>query len=704
MDTSEYLGLFLDESRENLQALNAALLELERDPADSESLASIFRVAHSLKGMSATMGFDGMAKLTHRMEEVLTVIRDGGAPVSGGIVEALFTCLDTLEGMVGDIEGGGTGQTDTSELLQRLDVIEAAATGEPALAEVAATMAPEHPAETDEATGDEAEDAGEHEVEDHELGDFEVMVLREALERGQRVVSISVAIAENSALPAARAYMVFQALEAHGDIARSDPPAEDIEGEEFSGRFSVWLVTGAEDDAVHAAVTGVSEVDSCKVSAIEVEALVSEAAPSDEPPAAADAAPAASSPATPSEAGPPRPRADAPAAKKAKAASTVRVGTDKLDSLMNLMGEMVIHRTRLSQLAGDHGLGDLRGAVEEMTRVTNDLQTLIMQVRMMPVEAVFMRFPRMVRDLAQTLGKRLELHISGEDTELDRTVIDELGDPLVHLLRNAVDHGLETPEERIAAGKDPVGNVWLRARHAGNSVVIEVEEDGGGIDPDVIRSVAVSKGVCTREEADALSDKEAVDLIFAPGFSTAKETTDVSGRGVGMDAVRSKIAGLNGDVEISTVLGKGTLFSIRLPLTLAIIQALLVRASNEIYALPLEAIEETVVLRRDETHPVNGRPCMVLRGRVVPLISLRERLSIDETLDGDESLEIVVVRSGGDRVGVVVDDLLGQQDIVIKHLPAYLGDVMGIAGATILGDGSVALIVDVGALTTEVAA
>ncbi|MFN8109682.1 MAG: chemotaxis protein CheA [Thermoleophilia bacterium] len=386
------------------------------------------------------------------------------------------------------------------------------------------------------------------------------------------------------------------------------------------------------------------------------------------------------------------------ASKKNKSAQTVRVGTDRLDSLMNLMGEMVIHRTRLWQLSSDHDLADLRQAVEEMTRVTNDLQSLIMQVRMMAVEAVFMRFPRMVRDLANSLNKQLELIITGEDTELDRTVIDELGDPLVHILRNAVDHGLETPDERVAAGKDPVGTVRLSARHEGNSVVIEVSEDGRGIDPAKLRRLVVEKGLLTAADADALSDQEAVELIFLPGFSTAEVTTDVSGRGVGMDAVRAKINGLNGSVEIHSELGKGSRFVIRLPLTLAIIQALLVKGAGETYALPLEAIEETVVIQRSETRPVDGVDCMVLRDHIVPLVSLRARLGLygsDETTDRHS---VVVVRSGTARLGVVVDQLVGQQDIVIKHLPEYLGDVLGIAGATILGDGSVALIIDVGAL------
>jgi two-component system chemotaxis sensor kinase CheA len=388
--------------------------------------------------------------------------------------------------------------------------------------------------------------------------------------------------------------------------------------------------------------------------------------------------------------------------------ATVRVGTDRLDALMNLMGEMVIQRTRLARLAAEHDLGDLRGAVEDMTRVTDDLRSLIMQVRMMPVGAAFMRFPRMVRDLANTLGKRLDLQISGEHTELDRTVIDGLGDPLVHMLRNAVDHGLESPGERVAAGKDPVGTIRLSARHAGDSVVIEVSDDGRGMDPDALRASVVRKGLMDRAAADALSDRDALGLVFLPGVSTAAQTTDVSGRGVGMDAVRTAIGDLNGEVTIESAIGRGSVFTIRLPLTLAIIQALLVRAGadlrggSQVWAVPLDAIEETVVVDPAGTRPVGGRPCMVLRDAVVPLVWLRDCLSLeggDRDAAAGATIEVVVVRSGEGRMGLVVDGLAGTQDVVIEDLPGFLDDVSGVAGATILGDGSVALIVDVAALS-----
>jgi two-component system chemotaxis sensor kinase CheA len=697
VDTSEYLGLFLDESRESLQALNASLLDLERDPADTEPLTVIFRVAHSLKGMSATMGFGAMARLTHRMEEVLAIMRDDGAPVTSAISDALFACLDTLQEMVERVADENEEEVDASAVMARLDVI--AHSPGPQLAEVvaetAATTAP--PAGATELSG------------------YDRVVVADVHERGLAVMRVSVTFDEGCQLAAARAFMVVQALEAFGDLIKSEPPTESIEAGEIEAGVCFWISTevDADHEQVHTAAAGVSEVATCAVERIEA-AEAAEAAdeePQAEAEAQAEATPAAEAqPARAPKASPEA--AAAPAADKGhnRGATTVRVGTDRLDALMNLMGEMVIQRTRLAQLSNRHELGDLRGAVEDMTRVTNDLQSLVMQVRMMPVEAVFMRFPRMVRDLANTLGKNVNLLIEGEDTELDRTVIDGLGDPLVHMLRNAVDHGLESPEERKAAGKDEVGTVLLSARHAGSSVVIEVRDDGHGMDPAKLRASVVKKHLMDQASADALSDDEALQLVFLPGFSTADTTTDVSGRGVGMDAVRTAINALNGEVSIVSVIGKGSSFTIRLPLTLAIIQALLVTAGNtedggsgQVWAVPLETIEETVLIDPKDTRPVSGRRCVVLRDSIVPLVWLSESLSLGGQSgyrEGDEGLlNVVVVRSGSAHLGLVVDDLVGKQDVVIKHLPGFLGDVGGVAGATILGDGSVALILDVAALS-----
>lgn len=652
MDVSEYLGLFLDESRENLQALNASLLDLERDPADREPLTVVFRVAHSLKGMSATMGFAAMAGLTHRMEEILTGLRDGGAPIDADVTDALFACLDTLQEMVDRVAGGDEREVETTQLLERLEAL-GSAEGTPAPLAAAPV-------------------AGA-------LGDYERVVVEQATEQGLTVLAVHVELADDCVLRAARAFMVAGELERHGDIVRSVPGTEEIERDEVTGGLEFWVATDATSDALHEAASSVSEITRVHVAIVDATTADESAAPAPAP----SGAPASE---------------DGARGTTRAAAATVRVGTDRLDGLMNLMGEMVIVRTRLARLASLGDTAGVRAAVEDLGRVTGDLQTLVMRVRMMPVETVFMRFPRMVRDLAHTLGKQVDLRISGEDTELDRTVIDELGDPLVHMLRNAVDHGLESTEERLRAGKPETGTIHLEARHAGSSVVIEVRDDGRGMDPAALRDSAVRKGLMTRDQVDGLTDDEALELVLLPGFSTAETTTDISGRGVGMDAVRARILALGGSVDIESVLGEGTTFTVRLPLTLAIIGALLVDAAEETYAIQIEAIEEIVVVASRDVRNAGERPCMVLRDQVVPMVWLRDRLRVDGGHDDRDTLEVVVVNSGSGRVGVVVDGLIGQQDIVIKQLPGYLGDVLGIAGATILGDGSVALIVDLGSL------
>jgi two-component system, chemotaxis family, sensor kinase CheA len=660
VDVSEYLGLFLDESRENLQQLNASLLDMERDPSHREPLTAVFRVAHSLKGMSATMGFAAMAGLTHRMEEVLAGLRDGGHPITPAVTDALFACLDTLQEMVDRVADGDSSDLDTGDLLARLEAVAGQAEDAPAAPPAVAAGAT--------------------------MSDYERMVVAQAAQQGLRVIEAAVELEAGCVLRAARVYMIAAELEALGDIVRSEPTTEQIERDEIGDRLVFWLATAAGPDDVAAAVRRVSEVASCVTVPVETGG--------DSGSGGAAGACAAGTSAPPAE----RVGEGAPKSPPRSAASTVRVGTDRLDALMNLMGEMVIVRTRLAQLAASGDTDATRAAVEDLTRVTGDLQTLVMRVRMMPVEAVFMRFPRMVRDLAQALGKQVNLEVVGEDTELDRTLIDELGDPLVHMLRNAVDHGLEGPEERAAAGKDPTGTVVLEARHAGSSVVIEVRDDGRGMDPDALRASALRKGLIDAARAESMSDAEALELVLMPGFSTAETTTDISGRGVGMDAVRAGILSLGGSVEITSVPGRGTTFAVRLPLTLAIIGALLVRAADEVYAVPIEAIEEIVELPSSEVQSAGARPCMVLRDTIVPMIWLGERLHVDGDRGDRDRLDVVVVNTSSGRVGVVVDGLIGQQDIVIKKLPVYLGEVLGVAGATILGDGSVALIIDIGAL------
>ena len=605
--------------------------------------------------------------------------------------------------MVDRVAASDTQEVDTAQLLERLAAVAAESASSPASVPVAPPAAGPAPNESSDPAP-----AGE------ELGDYERMILTQASEQGLRVIEATITLADDCLLRAVRAFMVNAELERVGDIVRSQPTTEEIEREEVEGTLVFWVATEADPDEIETAVMRVSEIASCAVRALEapLEATsvpvgaVATPAAADHPADVAVTAPPATPPAAPAGAatngaeagesagGSGSSNGKAPARSQP---STVRVGTDRLDALMNLMGEMVIVRTRLAQLAGG-GDEATRAAVEDLGRVTGDLQNLVMRVRMMPVEAVFMRFPRMVRDLAHNLNKQVNLEIVGEDTELDRTVIDELGDPLVHMLRNAVDHGLEGPEARVAAGKDPTGTVVLEARHAGSSVVIEVRDDGRGMDPDALRASAVRKGVIDQQRADNMSDNEAFELVMAPGFSTAEVTTDISGRGVGMDAVRARILSLGGSVDIASEIGQGTTFTIRLPLTLAIIGALLVRAAEQVYAVPIEAIEEIVEVPREDVHNTGEQPCMVLRDSIVPLVWLRERLQLSSDRTDRDMLDAVVVNTASGRVGVVVDSLMGQQDIVIKQLPLYLGDVLGIAGATILGDGSVALIIDITAL------
>jgi two-component system chemotaxis sensor kinase CheA len=377
----------------------------------------------------------------------------------------------------------------------------------------------------------------------------------------------------------------------------------------------------------------------------------------------------------------------------------VRVDIDKLDSLLNLVGELVINKTRLEQIGITHRLTDLVETIEQMDRVTTDLQNVVMKVRMVPVGQVFNRFPRMVRDLSRELNKEINLIIQGEETELDRTVIDEIGDPLVHLLRNSIDHGIEHPDERVAKGKNPVGEVRLIASHEGNNVVILVEDDGKGINAEVIKQKAMEKGLITQAEADKMDANEAVRLVFLPGFSTAEVVTDVSGRGVGMDAVKNKIESLGGMVDVETKINEGSKFKIRLPLTLAIIQALLVEVAKEIYAIPLGSIDSTINLEPSDIKTIQNREVILLRGQIIPIIRLADVLQIPRAESEDSGeLFVVIVHMGEFRAGIIVDNLIGQQEIVIKSLGKLLAGIKVIAGATILGNGQVALILDIGSL------
>ena len=683
---NQYMDMFLDESHEHLQSLNEGLLRLEENMEEISVVNDIFRNAHTLKGMSATMGFAKIAELTHEMEDVLDLVRKEQLKLNEDIMDTLFKCLDSLEQMV-DSVGNGEAEdvVDVSDLVAKLSAI-SKGTPPPAAAPAAGGAAAA-PAAGD-ASGGVGSDLG--------IDDIDLDVMKKAKDAGMNVFHVKVTLMESCVLKAARSVMVMHALDEIGDVIKSVPPAEDLEQEKFERSFDIVVATASDAEAVTNAVDTVSEIEDIGVEELDPDALAKpvEPAPAAAAPAAAAAAPKkAAAPAK-------KEGAKAAAPKKQHQSQSVRVDIEKLDTLMNLMGELVINKVRLEQIGQTHRMSDLMETLEQMDRVTGDLQNIVMKVRMVPVSAVFNRFPRMVRDVSKELGKEINLTIEGEETELDRTVIDEIGDPIMHLLRNSLDHGVESPDAREAKGKPRVGEVGLIARHEGNNVVIMITDDGAGIDASKIRRKAVEKGMITQDEADRLDDADAVRLIFLPGFSTAEQITDISGRGVGMDVVRSKIEALSGHVDVETHIDEGSVFKIKLPLTLAIIQAMLVRVQEEMYAIPLTSIDSTINIEPSDIQTVQNKEVIVLRGEIIPIIRMEEALQVPHTKDSDEHF-VVVVHAGEAKAGIVVDNLIGQQEIVIKTLGNLFAGLKLFGGATVLGDGRVALILDVATMIQQ---
>ena len=676
---NQYMDMFLDESHEHLQSLNEGLLRLEENMEEIDAVNDIFRNAHTLKGMSATMGFAKIAELTHEMEDVLDLVRKSQIKLNEDIMDTLFKCLDSLEQMV-DSVGNGEAEdvVDVSDLVAKLSSI---SKGTPAPA--AATPAAAAPVAAGGNTG----------MAEMEFDDIDLDVMKKAKEAGMNLFHAKITLMETCVLKAARSVMVMQALDEVGDVIKSVPPAEDLEQEKFERSFEIIIATSADAQAVQNAVDTVSEIEDVHVESVDPDKVGKGAAPA---PAAAAPAAKPAAPAAKKEAA--KPAAAAP--KKQHQSQSVRVDIEKLDTLMNLMGELVINKVRLEQIGQTHRLTDLMETLEQMDRVTGDLQNIVMKVRMVPVSAVFNRFPRMVRDVSKELGKEINLTIEGEETELDRTVIDEIGDPIMHLLRNSLDHGVESPDVREAKGKSRTGEVGLIARHEGNNVVIMITDDGAGIDANKIRRKAVEKGMVTQSEADSLDDADAVRLIFLPGFSTAEQITDISGRGVGMDVVRSKIEALSGHVDVETHIDEGSIFKIKLPLTLAIIQAMLVRVQEEMYAIPLTSIDSTINIEPTDIQTVQNKEVIVLRGEIIPIIRMEEALQVPHTKDSDEHF-VVVVHAGEAKAGIVVDNLIGQQEIVIKTLGNLFAGLKLFGGATVLGDGRVALILDVATMIQQ---
>jgi len=697
MDVSQYLEIFIDETKEHLQSLNEQLLILEKEPENENTINEIFRAAHTLKGMSGTMGYKRMQNLTHNMENIFSEIRNGKMSVTATIVDLLFKGLDALENYLSNISStGDEGSEEYTEIISQLDVCLKQGLGEMPAA------APAAPAATAVAVEEKAAEAtsDKEKYRAFKYADHEKHAMNEAISTGQHAYGITVFIQETCLLKAARAFLVFKTLEGLGTVIKSEPAVQDIEDERFEFDFSMVLITKESLEAVKKAIMSVSEVDSVYLSEIKAEEIAmpkEEVVEQKQESAGAAQAAVAQAPQAAAE------KKQTTQTSKPVVNRSVRVDIEKLDDLMNLVSELIIAKNGLVSInnADESAKQDNSGfneQIEYLERITTNLHTSVMKVRMVPLESVVNRFPRMIRDLSKKLDKKMELYISGEDTELDRTVIDEIGDPLLHLLRNAADHGLESNEERAALGKPETGSIILNAFQEGNNVVIEVKDDGKGIDAEKIKAKAISKGTITAEQGDAMSDKEIIDLLFRPSFSTAEKISDVSGRGVGLDVVKTKIESLGGDVEVRTTLGQGSNFIIRLPLTLAIIQSLMVELGTEKYAIPLGSIQTIEDIPVSDVKYVQTKEVINLRGTVIPLIRLNDVLDVESVKAQDENLTVVIVTKGDKLAGFVVDNLIGQQEIVIKSIGKYINNSKMISGATILGDGEVALILDVNTL------
>ena len=698
MDVSQYLEIFIDESEEHLQTLSDCIMVLEKEPDNKDTINEVFRAAHSLKGMAGTMGFKRMQHLTHDMENVFLEVRSDHIKVTSGMIDLLFKCLDALEGYVDNIKStSDEGTEDNEVIIKELNDFIAKTEG---AEETGNTETSEAKEAAPESTQEEK--AGQEKIE---LTNDEKKAIREAESNGQHIYVMTVHIQKDCLLKAARAFLVFKAVEDFGQILVYRPSSQDIEDEKFEFEFSFFLASEESEDKIVAVAKAVSEIEKVDAEEIHLDEYVKEAEAQEEQQAKEATAEQKEAPAeAPKAAEKKAPAANAKKQTNAKPVTgrTVRVDIEKLDALMNQVSELIIAKNSLvsisSNESGEYQNQSFHEQIEYLERITTNLHESVMKVRMVPIESVVNKFPRMIRDLSRKLGKKMELYMTGEDTELDRTVVDQIGDPLQHLLRNSADHGLEDNATRVERGKPEVGSIFLKAFQEGNNVIIEVGDDGNGIDVAAVRDKAVERGVITAEQAENMSQKEIINILFLPSFSMAKKITDISGRGVGLDVVKSNIEALGGDVEVRTQLGEGTTFIVRLPLTLAIIQALMVEIRDEKYAIALGSISNIESIPVNEIKYVQAQEVIHLRGAVIPLIRLDQVLDMEEKQEEPENLTVVIVKKGDSLAGLVVDNLIGQQEIVIKSLGKYINNNKIISGATILGDGEVALILDVNTL------
>jgi two-component system chemotaxis sensor kinase CheA len=655
MEMTQYLSVFMDEVQEHLHTLNSSLLALENDPTNTGLLETIFRAAHTLKGASATMGFNKMSNITHAMEDLLTRIRNGEMAVSSEIVNILFECFDLLDALAQGIASGHEEEIETAGLLTQLRML--ASVGKKEVTITARTA--------------------KRDIKP-EYNRDEKALIEESIQNGNILYHVNVKLRDDCLLKGARAFMVLNELEKHGQVVRTWPIVKDLEDENFGNRFIVGVLSVENTESVKNPVVGITDVESVNVEHIDLASL----------------------PMVQGEEGAKEiSRGTAVirtgAAPRVVTSPTVRVEIKKLDDLMNIVAELVIQRSQLEQLSEELDSKQLNEVLEHFSRLTVDLRDRVLRARMVQVESVFSRFPRLVRDLSKELGKEINLEIIGGDTELDRTVIDHIGDPLMHLIRNAVDHGIESPSDRLQMGKPQAGRLTLRAYQESNTVVIEIEDDGRGFNYERLRQKAVEGGFVSEEESRLYTDEELTELVFIPGLSTAQAVTDISGRGVGMDVVKNVIEGLGGVISIKSQYGAGTLVQVRLPLTLAIIQTMLVRAGSETYAIPTSYIEQTISIGSREIQNFRGQEVVNVRGDILPLLWLSRLVESPEPpVSESNELDAIIIKIGEHRVLLVVDQLVRQQDIVIRPLGGYLGRIQGIAGGTVLGDGQIALVLD----------
>ena len=701
MDVSQYLEIFIDETSEHVQTLSDCIMVLEKEPDNKDTINEVFRAAHSLKGMAGTMGFKRMQHLTHDMENVFQEVRSDKIKVNSAMIDLLFKCLDAIDGYLNNVKASSDEGTEDNEIIikELNDFIAEANGAKPA--EKVKEAAPAVEKEAPQASGDAA-------YLQIELTDAEKDSIKAAEEAGLKVYGVTISIQKECLLKAARAFLVFKAVEELGQILVYNPSSQDIEDEKFEYDFSFYMSTEEEFEKISQAASNVSEIESvvgglvtyADVAGEEKQEEIEEVASVDVETVAVSETVTQTVAATPA--------ATAQAAGKKQAVTkpvtgrTVRVDIEKLDALMNQVSELIIAKNSLVSISSSESSSFQNQAfneqIEYLERITTNLHESVMKVRMVPIESTVNKFPRMIRDLSRQLGKKMELYMSGEETELDRTVVDQIGDPLQHLLRNSADHGLESNEVRKERGKPEVGSIFLKAYQEGNNVIIKVSDDGNGIDVEAVKNKAIERGTITAEQAENMSQKEIINLLFLPSFSMAKKISDISGRGVGLDVVKSNIEALGGDVEVQTELGEGTTFTVRLPLTLAIIQALMVEIRDEKYAIALGSISNIESIPVNEVKYVEAQEVIHLRGTVIPLIRMDKILDINDGQEEPENLTVVIVKKGDSQAGLVVDNLMGQQEIVIKALGNYINNNKIISGATILGDGEVALILDVNTL------